>query len=625
MRLKVPFFGYVLAIVGLLLPSVIFVGVLPSLINTGPVKARLMAELRSWTGGEVRVAGPVSIESFFSLSVDLRNVEFGGIEDIANVTSVRATRVIARISWANLLVGNLDFDKIRIFNAVIRTRGGDGKAIGGTLLAALAQAHKIPFAALTLSDSILVIEGGPQQPSRKLQIDSVSANLRMPDGRIAVSGSLKWKGEPIAFRLKTNLPASSRPEMPVPLNLSVDGPLASGAFNGESSLNGILNAAGNLSLATSDLPGFAKWAGLELEDGMPGVVQLTGTLNLAPDWVSLQSGAFAVAGQKATGDLTLKFGSEPAQLEGALAFDALDFEPLWGHTFGEPLPASGSPSASRRLMTALDMDLRISAETLRWGRAVATPAALTLTSKAGMLSAEIAELGLFDGSVLGHLDADFTHEPLRASARLTAENVDAAQIIDAVAQRPWIAGRADIRLELQAEGRGSQQLLDSAAGNVRVSFAKGGSIPFDILKLAKASPAQGVHGWSELDFATTAFDELRLQLNLQGGELRCDDLNLRRAGEIIRGSGSVDLARGQVDWRFTGRQAIRGGGGGDAAKGDAGAPPEASLSIQGPWARPTIRAGERSGSLAAERTGPLRDALQTWPVRTGLKALIGLE
>ena len=322
---------------------------LPSLINTGPVKARLMAELRRWTGGEVTVAGPVSIESFFSLSVDLRNVEFGGVEGVSNITSVKAARIIARISWANLLIGNLDFDKIRIFDAVIHAKGGNRHEIGGALLASLTGAHKIPFAALSLVDSAVIIEGAAQQPSRRLQIETASANLRMSDGRIGVTGTLKWKGEPIVFRVSTNLPARGKPDVPVPMILNVDSRLVSGGFNGETSLNGALNAAGYLSLTTPDLPGLAKWSGFQLEDGMPGVVQLTGSLNLAPDWVSLQAAAFAVAGQRATGDLTLKFAAEQPQLEGALAFDELDLDPLWSDVVSDRPGDADTQSVSRRV------------------------------------------------------------------------------------------------------------------------------------------------------------------------------------------------------------------------------------------------------------------------------------
>jgi AsmA protein len=618
MRLKVPFFGYVLAIVGLLLPSVVFVGFLPSLINTRPVKARLLAELRDWTGGDVNVAGPVSVESFFSLTVDLRNVELGGVKGVTSITNIKAARMIARISWSDLLLGNLDFDKVKIFDAVIHAKGGDTAEIGAALLSALGGAQQNPFATLVIVDSVIIFEGSAPQPRRNLQISNATANLRKSDGRIGVSGKLRWKGEPIGFRLATNLPAPATPGAPVSMVLDVDSRLASGGFSGETSLAGALNASGYLSLATPDMPGLAKWAGWTLQDGMPGVVQLTGSLNLAPDWVSLQAAAFAAGGQKATGDLTLKFAAEPAQLEGALAFDDLDFGPLWRETLGERLTASDAPSMAQRLMRSLNMDLRISAEALHWQHAVARPAAFTLTSKAGIVSAEIADLGLFDGSVLGHVDADLAREPARVRARLTAENIDTALILGAVSPRAWLAGRADARVEVEVEGRGGKRLLESAKAHARISFANGGSIPFDIPHLANASTAQGVNGWSELGFMPAAFDELRLQLTLQGGELRCDDLNLRSAGEVIRGSGSVDLPRQQVDWRFTVRR-----GGGGTAKGEAAVPPEASLSIQGPWARPTFRAGERSGALSAERPGVLRNAWHTRPARIDSAAVAG--
>jgi uncharacterized protein involved in outer membrane biogenesis len=580
-----------------------------------------MAELRDWAGTDVNVSGPVSIESFFSLTVDLRNVELGGIKSVTSITNVKAERIIARIAWSDLLLGNLDFDKVKIFDAVIHARSGDSAEIGAALVAALGGAKQNPFAILAIADSVIIFEGNAPQSSRKLHISTATANLRKSDGRIRVSGKLKWKGEPIGFRLTTNLPAPATPAAPVPMILDVDSRLLNGGFNGQTSLKGALNAAGYLSLATPDMPGLAKWTGWPLEGGMPGVVQLTGSLNLASDWVSLQAAAFAVGGQKATGDLMLKFAAVPAQLEGALAFDDLDFGPLWSETLGERPAASDQPSMVRRLIKSLNMDLRISAEALHWKHAVARPAAFTFTSNAGKISAEIADLGLFDGSVLGHIDADLAREPARVRARLTAENIDTAQILGEVSPRSWLSGRADARLEVEAEGRGGKQLLENAKAHARISFANGGSIPFDIPLLAKASPAQGVNGWSELGFATAAFDELRLQITLQDGVLRCDDLHLRSAGEIIRGLGSVDLARQQVDWRFTVRRGAGDTGRGEAVTGDASVPPEASLSIQGPWARPTFRAGERSGALSAERPAARRNASHVSPARIGSAAV----
>jgi AsmA protein len=625
MRLKVPFFGYVLAIVGFLLPSVVFVAFLPSLINTEPVKARLMAELRDWTGGDVNVTGAVSIESFFSLTVDMRNVELGGVKGVTSITSVKAGRMVARIAWGDLLLGNLDFDKIRIFDADIYAKGGNTAEIGAAVLSALGGAQQNPFAGLAIADSVIIFEGDAPLASRRLQITRATTNLRKSDGRISLSGKLRWKGEPISFRLTTNLPPVAAPAAPVPMIVNVDSRLLSGGFNGETSLKGALNAAGHLSLTTPDMPGLAKWSGWPLEDNMAGAVHLTGSVNLAPDWVSLQAAAFAVAGQQASGDLMLKFAADPVQLEGALAFEDLDFGPLWTETLGERLPGPETPSMARRLMKSVNMDLRVSAEALRWNHAIARPAAFTLTSNAGHVSAEIADLGLFDGSVLGHVDADLTREPARVRARLTAENIDTALILGAVSQRPWLSGRADARLEVEAEGRGGKQLLESATAQARISFANGGSIPFDIPQLANASPAQGGNGWSELGFAAAEFEELRLQLTLKGGELRCDDLNLRSAGEITRGQGSVDLARQQVDWRFTVRKSAGGTGRGEAASGVADVPSEASLSIQGPWARPTFRAGERSGALPVDRPAARRNDWFGFATRIGSAAFAGSE
>jgi hypothetical protein len=103
------------------------------------------------------------------------------------------------------------------------------------------------------------------------------------------------------------------------------------------------------------------------------------------------------------------------------------------------------------------------------------------------------------------------------------------------------AGRADARIEVESLGRAEAEMLQSLAGRIRLNVSDGGSIPLDIVRLANSSSAQSVSGWSGHGWSTAVFDDMRADLTLSGGEMRCDSFSLRSGGEVISGTGSVEV------------------------------------------------------------------------------------
>lgn len=605
MRLKVPFLRYALAGIAFLLPSIVFAAVLPFLINAQPVRAKLLRELGSWTGAEVKLAGAISVKDFFSLSVEARDVEIGGFKGLASIESIKAERIVARIAWFNLLWGRFDFDKIRVSGAVFKMRANglhDAAMFAADLLSSR---RDTPFDAMLLDDSLIALRDGDRKPYRRLEVKNVLARTAKSGKRLIITAGLAWKGQPFTLTTRTafRTPADGRG----PLRMEFASGLLTGAFDGDAALSSG-EAEGAFSLVSPDLAKAAGWLELGVNPGALGQdASASGELTISPEEITLTSGEIALAGQTAQTALTLKHSAATPRLEGVLAFDRLD---LTGMFTREARPAS--TSAGPPIESLIETDLRISAQTLAWNGREAGSAALVVTSTPERLSAEIAELMFLGGEVRGHVALDSEGLARRAVARLSAEGVDAAEFLGLAEQRDWLGGKADVKVEAEAAWDDPGKIDDMLTARARVNFPEGGQIRFDVPKLARPALNPG-SGWGGVDFANAAFERLRFDLSFGQGQLSFANVTLSAAGFNVNGRGEIDLAARSLDWGLT---LLPRNAGRESAAAKAGTETAASgsqLSIKGPWTAPTIRSHGASSSLSPNANASAAAALELSP------------
>jgi AsmA protein len=597
MRLKVPFFGYALAGIAFLLPSLLFVAVLPFLINAQPIRAKLVREIGNWTGGEVSVAGSVSVQDFFSLSVEAQNVEIGRFKGIAPIESMKADRIIARIAWFSLLSGNFDFDKVKIYGAVMKVRADGPRDAWGVVARMISGRQATPFAVLYLDDALIAMRAGKGQPYRRLEVTSALLRTAKSGRQLISSASLVWKNRPVSLTMRSafNSATSSR----MPLRLSVTSDLLTTSFDGEATLAGLPDAEGVLNLRSPDLAAAAEW--LEVDIGAAAIghaVSASGDLTLAPEQITLTSAQVGIAGQTAQAAVTLKRGEQLPRLEGVLAFDHFDATPWLAK---EREGSAALPSKPFHI--PIESDVRISAKTLSWNGVTAGPTALAVSSGPERLTAEIAELGFLGGEVRGNIALDMTGEQPRISARLTGERLDAAGFLGLTKQRDWLTGEADVNAEAEATLDEAGNLFDRVMAHARVNFPEGGQMRLDIPRIA-TSGVSVTNGWDALDLTNAAFDRLRFDITLQAGQISFANVVLAAAGRQMSGRGDIDLAARSLDWRINilPPEAADTNSGVMAKDASVAGP---RLSIKGPWTSPTIRrdgfptSGLQTGNRAA--------------------------
>ena len=450
-----------------------------------------------------------------------------------------------------------------------------------------------PFAALAFEDARIAIREDEGKPYRRLLVESALIRSVKSGRQLLTSARFTWKGHPVTLSMRSafRIPRGA----PLPLRVELASDLIEGQFEGETTLREFPEAEGEIRLTTPDITQAADWLGLPVSRALATSAGISGQVALARDLITLTSGEVSLAGQSAQSALTLKRGAAGARLEGSLAFGGLDLKSLLGEQGRIERLTDGSA-----IQAVLETDLRLSAKTLRWGDIEAGHAALALTSQPQRLTAEIAELDFAGGEVRGHIALDTDGVESRASARLSADSLDAASLLRLAQQRDWLSGAADVNVEAEAAWVNPAEMLDRLTAKARVNFPEGGQMRLDVPRLA-TSPAGETEGWGNFDFTNAAFEKLRFELTLREGQLSFANVLLASAAGHASGRGAIDLAGRSLDWRFTfdpdgtaplPRMPI-------AAPG--AKPLGAHLSIKGPWARPIIRSdtGSDNSMLAA--------------------------
>ena len=269
-------------------------------------------------------------------------------------------------------------------------------------------------------------------------------------------------------------------------------------------------------------------------------------------------------------------GTTP-RIQATARFDELDLNrllaPAKGAAAAPPVaPAAAAPAATPVQLDALkavDGSLDFAAGTLVLRQYRVGDAKVQATLDQGTLNVTRLTGRAWGGSIVASGSAKA--QGPRIAVKLTADGVDVNALLEDVAGKDLLEGTGHVVADLSTSGASLGALRSRLAGSVALQVRNGAVKGINLaqsLRQAKAALALKKDALSSASSAEkTDFSELTASARIADGVASSDDLDLKSPFLRVRGSGRLDIGRGQIDYvaRVSVVESARGQGGAELA------------------------------------------------------------
>jgi AsmA protein len=579
----------------------------PFFIPAELYKDQLVAQVKSATGRDMRIEGPVRVSLLPRIALEAEKVALSNPAGAAEKDMAALGKLQVQLQILPLLSGEVAVDRFVLVAPVIHleidkkgkpnwrfeTAGGAAPAqasSSATTKGAPGKSAVPPLQELRLGE--VKIEDGritylDQRSSAHYEVSDVDVAVKLPslDQPVNVDGALVWNGKRVQILAKADRARALLDHTSTPVSMKLASEPVSLNVTGTAALPAL---SGDVDLKVPSVRALAAWTG----QALPATGEGLGPFSLGAKFTA-ESGRYAFANArvsldeiKGTGEVQLDTTGVRPRIAAKLAVDGLDLNPYLGSESASTKPAPAAPGGAAPSpgaaasewsdapidVTALrmaDADLDLSATGIRYRKMTADKGLLGVKLQDGRLDADLRDLELYQGKGQGKIAlADHKGAPsLELSFRLAG--VDAEKLLQDVADFGKLRGTANINLDAAGAGKSQRAIVSDLDGKGAVSFTDGALKGVDLAKIAR-----NVAGGGAQD--ATEFSELKGTFTIENGLVRNNDLVLVSPLLRVEGAGTVDLPKRTVDYRLSPK--------GDLDKFGV------SIAVQGPWASPSYNA-----------------------------------
>jgi len=635
--------------------------VVPFLIPTDTYKAQIVERVKSATGRDLALNGPVSLSILPSFGLTVSDVAFGNAPGASAKNMATFGKLQLQVQPIALLSGKLIIDSFVLVDPVIalevdkQGRPNWQFATATPAPAAAAPAKPVPTPAagappapragspldeVHLGDVRLVNGTITYQDARtgqKQQVDKINAKLALPDlaSPMQVSGNADWNGKTVTLALDLAQPRQFLSGAKTPVTVKLTAPALKFDFKGTAASAAEIALDGDTALDISSLRELATWAGGALPPTSGGLatLKIAGKLDVAGARVKFTGAEIALDAIKAKGDLAVDATGQKPYLNGKLDVDKLDLNPYLppeqpAAAAAKPAPAAGAPAAPPAStptpaaaasgggwsdqpidvsgLKAANADFALTVGGIVFKKITIGKSALTVQLKDSKLAAYLTQMELYQGTGKGGVRLDGAAAPPAFEGNFDLAKVQAQPILSDVMDFDRLSGNANGNVAVTAHGRSQRELIGSLGGKGALSFLNGAVKGINIGALVR-NPVGAIVDPAAQKNEQTDFSELSGTFTITNGILKNSDLDLKSPVLRVAGAGTVDLPQRNVNYRVEPKLALtaEGQGGKSNAAGI-----EVPVVVEGPFDHLTYR--------------PQLDALLKDPkALEGLKGLLG--
>jgi AsmA protein len=522
-----------LAVAAIVAAAFVTLVALSFLIPPGSVREAVKAEIHAVTGLDPLLGDDVSLSLFPSGRVRFRNVILG--DGKSGEPAVAADELTARLRYFPLLAGRIEIADIILVHPTINvTFAADGQSNWSGLIASLAHAlapdpdRTASFSEIGIQRGTVIVHDARNALAERLEdLDFQVAWPSISRG-FGANGHFVWRDEPIeaSLTLSDFLAALTGERSGVKLRLS-GAPLQI-AFDGSASDQPTLKVQGALDIEAPSLRQAMRWTGgNKLPFGGFGHFSLRAQSDLGGGVAALSNVNVELDGNSAEGALTLSSDSHRL-VQGTLAADALDLTPY---------------IASVRLMARnqrnwdqfpialegfgdLNLDLRLSAASIKIASAKLGRTAVAATMRDGKLDLTVGEAQAFGGVAKGTLGLASVETGIAVNSHMQFLDVDLEDCLGQVFGVHRLQGRGNLAVNLDGNGDSVLAVTHTLNGTATLTAQAGSLNGLDVEQLLRRLERRPLSGNGDFRSGRTAFDQLAISLKAERGVVSVDDMHI---------------------------------------------------------------------------------------------------
>jgi AsmA protein len=659
---------WLIGIVVVIVVVIVALIAVPFLIPTETYKGQIVERVKSATGRDLALNGPISLSVLPSFGLTVSDVAFGNAPGASTKNMATFAKLQLQVQPIALLSGRLMIDSFVLVDPVIALEVDKQGRPNWQFATAPAQSSAVtsgappaarsappaatgakpaarpagPLDEIHLGDIRLVngtITYLDARTGQKQQVNKIDAKLVLPDlgSPMQASGNADWNGKTVSLTLDLVTPRQFLSGAKTAVTVKLAAPAVKFDFKGTVASADELTLDGETVLDIASLRELANWTGgtLPPTSGGLGPLKIAGKLDVAGAKVNFSGAQIALDAINAKGDLAVDASGAKPALKGTLDVDKLDLNPYLpppqaapaAAAPGAPAPANTTPSAGAPApapaasagagwsdqpidmsgLKVANADFALTVGGIVFKKITIGKSALSLQLKDGKLAADLTRMELYEGEGKGGVRLDGAAAVPALEANFDLAKVQAAPLLHDVMDFDRLRGNANGNVAVTAHGKSERELIANLGGKGALDFLNGAIKGINIGALIRNPAGALIDPASQKD-QETDFSEMSGTFTITNGIFKNTDLELKAPLLRVAGAGTIDLPQRTINYRIDPKVAMTAQGQG--GKSDA-AGIEVPVVIEGPWDHLTYR--------------PQLDALLKDPTKAieGIKDLFG--
>jgi AsmA protein len=528
------------------------------LIPAAAVRDAVAKQIQAVTGLDPILRGDVSVSLFPSGTASFHNVLLG--DDRTGEPAVVADELTARLRYFPLLAGHIEISDVTLVRPTIAiTFMPGGQSNWSGLIDSLAHAlapnpGRMPsFSEIGINDGTVIVRDTEKHSAERF--DNVDFEVAWPSisRSFGANGHLVWHDEPVeaSLTLTDFLAALSGQRSGLKVRIA-SAPLKI-AFDGAATAQPSLRVEGSLGVDAPSLRDAMRWTGrTKVPFGGFGRFALRAQSVIGGGLISLDQVNVELDGNSAEGALTLATG-EHQMVQGTLAADTLDLSP---YVSGVRLLANNDRGWDQLPITldglaGLNLDLRLSAASIKIANAQVGRTAIGATMSEGKLNLAIGQSQAFSGTIQGSVGLAIANDGVEAASHVQFTDVDLEDCLSHVFGIQRLAGRGNLKLDVGGKGDSVFAVTNTLNGTAKLEAHSGALVGLNVEQLLRRLESRPLSGNGDFRSGRTPFDQLLVNVSIDQGVVSVDDMHIEGPAVKLTVGGQASVPMRDLDLKGT--------------------------------------------------------------------------